>query len=256
MYQRSVLLVDPDVEDRKKSGELLVAQGYTVTMARSVDEAERLLKEAEFDCAIVDVALEDIPGHKGVPRLHKIAPTLPVIVTAADNTRELEAEVRQYDVVYYYVKTFDRVELLEAVREAERSTRKYRMSKILLIDDDQDYQEAVRAILENAGYEVVSAYSKEEGKSKLVSEEPDLVILDIMMETTTAGFHFLYETRREQEKHVPVLAVSAISDAHGFTFSLTTDEDYFPADGYMRKPAKADELLDQVEMLLKEVPGG
>jgi DNA-binding response OmpR family regulator len=254
MYQCSVLLADPDLRDRDETRELLVAQGCTVTIVQSMSEAERLLKQAEFDCAIVAVELEDIRGHEGVSRLHKIAPALPVIVTAADNTRELEAEVRQYDVAYYYVKTFDRAELLEAVKEAVQSSRKGKMSKILLIDDDEDYQAAVRAILENAGYEVVSAYGKDEGKSKLASESPDLIILDIMMETTTAGFHFLYETRGEQEKRVPVLAVSAIADAHGFTFSLTTDDDYFPADGYMRKPVKADELLEHVEKLLKEVP--
>jgi len=255
MNQCSVLLVDPDSKDRDEIRELLVAQGCSVTAVQSIGEAERLLSRAEFDCAIVDVEVEDVRGHEGVPRLHKIAPALPVIVTAADNTRELEAEVRQYDVAYYYVKTFDRAELLEAVKEAVQSSRKSKMSKILLIDDDKDYQAAVRAILENAGYEVVSAYNKDEGKSKLASEDPDLVILDIMMETTTAGFHFLYETRGDQEKRVPVLAVSSISDAHGFTFSLTTDDDYFPADGYMRKPVKADELLDQVETLLKQVPG-
>jgi len=254
MYRCSVLLVDLDPKDSEKTGELLTTQGCTVRTVQSIGEAEKLLKQVEFDCAIVDVELEDMRGHEGIPRLHKIAPTLPVIVTAADNTRELEAEVRQYDVVYYYVKTFDRAELVEAVREAVKGAQRCKMSKILLIDDDKDYQAAVRAILENSGYEVVSAYSKEEGKSKLASEDPDLVILDIMMETTTAGFHFLYETRGEQEKRVPVLAVSAIADTHGFTFSLTTDEDYFPADGYMRKPVKADELLEQVETLLEEVP--
>lgn len=124
------------------------------------------------------------------------------------------------------------------------------MAKILIIDDDPDYREAVKTILESAHHRVVTASGKEEGKSMLASEDPDLVILDIMMERTTSGFHFLYETRGEEEKHVPVLAISSVADKCGFQFTLTTDEDYFPADDYMKKPVKAEELLERVGTLL------
>jgi len=251
---RNVLLVDSDTTARAEIADLLVGQGYSVNTTDSMGEAQALLRQADVDCAIVDVDLSDMPGHHGVPLLHKIAPGLPVIVTAAENTKELEAQVREQQVVYYYVKSFDREELLEAVREAlvaPSRTQVGTMGKVLVIDDDRDYQEAIRTILVSGGYDVVSAYNKEEGKTKLTVEDPDLVVLDIMMETPTSGFHFLYETRDgETKKRIPVLAVTAVSEKYGFRFSPRTDEDYFPVDDYLDKPVKAEELLAKVGELL------
>ncbi|KPJ69669.1 MAG: hypothetical protein AMS14_11385 [Planctomycetes bacterium DG_20] len=125
--------------------------------------------------------------------------------------------------------------------------------KIVVIDDDPDYQEAVKAILESGGYTVVAAFSKAEGIEKVNSENPDLIILDIMMDHLTDGFHFLYEMRSPPEaKKTPVLAVTAVSERTGFDFAPNKDGDYFPADDYMAKPVKAAELLRRVRTLLEQ----
>jgi len=123
--------------------------------------------------------------------------------------------------------------------------------RILVVDDDRDYQAAVRQILENAGYEVVSAYTKEEGLALLKQAPPALVILDIMMTRITDGFFFLYEMRESAgASRPPVLAVSIISKETGFEFSPTEDGDYFPADDYLVKPVEPRELISHVEALL------
>lgn len=125
------------------------------------------------------------------------------------------------------------------------------MRTILVVDDDRDYQDAVRMMLENAGYEVVSAYSKDEAAEKLAAGTPDLIILDIMMDRLSDGFQVLYELRGDPKaKSIPVLSVTAVSEKTGFSFQPTTDGDYFPADDYMAKPVKADELIARVEALL------
>jgi len=121
-----------------------------------------------------------------------------------------------------------------------------------MIDDDHDHQSAMKTVLESAGHDVLSAYSKDEGCEKFKAADPDLVILDIMMDKLTDGFFFLYEIKRDPNaKRVPVLAVSGISQKTGLPFSPTDDEDYFPADDYLEKPVKADELLAHVEALLR-----
>ena len=124
-------------------------------------------------------------------------------------------------------------------------------ARILVVDDDRDYQAAMRQVLEGAGYEVVSAFTKEDGLATLRDAGPDLVILDIMMTRATDGFHFLYEMKADQaHEFPPVLSISVISEESGFAFSPTTDGDYFPADDFMTKPVDWPELLRRVESLL------
>ena len=69
------------------------------------------------------------------------------------------------------------------------------MPKILVIEDDADMVTALRMPLEATGYEVVAAATGEEGLQKVKEEGPDLIILDVMMETTTAGFQVSLELR-------------------------------------------------------------
>ena len=128
-----------------------------------------------------------------------------------------------------------------------------KMAKILIIDDDPNFVEATKAILESKSYEVVAAYDKNEGMEKISSEKPDLILLDIMMKKIDDGFTLCYKLKHDPElKKIPVLAISAITEETGLKFSSETDGEYFEADDYVEKPIKADDLLERVEKLLKK----
>jgi DNA-binding response OmpR family regulator len=250
MRTPSVLVVDGDPQYREGLAEDLARLGIEASVCSGTSAARGLMRQKEFACAVVDVVIDEGDGLEAVGEIRETAPTTPIVVTAAENTRELEARVRDLDVLFYHVKGFNREELLEAVREAlgGRAVRE----KILVIDDDPDYQEAIKAFLESGGYTVVAAFSKEEGMAKVKSEDPDVIILDIMMDRLTDGFHFLYEMRSAPEaEKTPVLAVTAVSERMGFDFAPEKDGDYFPADDYMAKPVKAEELLRRVRRLLE-----
>lgn len=128
-----------------------------------------------------------------------------------------------------------------------------KMAKILIIDDDPDFVEATKTILESKSYEVVAAYDKNEGMEKISSEKPDLILLDIMMKKIDDGFTLCYKLKHDPElKKIPVLAISAITEETGLKFSSETDGEYFEADDYVEKPVKADDLLERVAKLLKK----
>ena len=128
-----------------------------------------------------------------------------------------------------------------------------KIAKILIIDDDPNFVEATKAILENKSYEVVAAYNKNEGMKKINSEKPDLIILDIMMEKLDDGFTICYKLKHDSElKKIPVLAISAITEKTGLKFSSETNGEYFEADDYVVKPVKSDDLLERIENLLKK----
>jgi len=246
-----ILIMDWDPGFRQELAEALTARGYRPAAFGAAVQGVASAEKTDYGCAVVGLVLNDMSGFEAIPLLRETDPGLPIIAVADENTRELEAKVRRQDVVYYYVKTFDRPELLEAVDRAAGRCGPSGKRKILVVDDDADYQAAVKQILESAGYEVLAAYGKDEGLAALNEHSPDLIILDIMMTKSTDGFFFLYEMKAKAEgKKPPVLSVSVISRETGMKFSPTEDGDYFPADDFLSKPVDPAELLEHVEALL------
>ena len=128
-----------------------------------------------------------------------------------------------------------------------------KIAKILIIDDDPNFVEATKAILESKFYKVATAYDKNEGMEKINSEKPDLILLDIMMKKLDDGFTLCYKLKHDPElKKIPVLAISANTEETGLKFSSETDGEYFEADDYVEKPVKANDLLERIEKLLKK----
>ena len=256
---RKILIVDPDTEAARELSSLLVDEGYDVETSKGLTEAVERINDVKFDCIIMDVDLPEMKGYKAVPILKAIDPKVQIIMTVAENTVELEEKVRRQDIFYYYIKSFDREELKEAVRDVFKRLGKVKgvkkmneQAKILLVDDDPHFVKATTLILLSEGYKVDAAYDSKEAMEKIEKLKPDLILLDIMMEKLTAGFDLCYKLKHDPEmKEIPVLAVSAISEKTGFKFSPATDGEYFEADDYVEKPVKPTDLLERVEKLLK-----
>ena len=70
------------------------------------------------------------------------------------------------------------------------------MAKVLIIDDDPDVVEAIEIILQQAGYETVSAGNADEGMAAVERDHPDLLVLDVMMEQPDDGIRMAQELRR------------------------------------------------------------
>ena len=121
---RTILIVDPDPLFAGKLSALLCSQGYDVEAVEGITEAVRRLKDAGFDCVIMDEDLPEIKGHDAVAVLKAISPQVPIIMTAPRNTPELESRIRRQDIFFYYVKSFDMHELQMAVRDAFRKAKK------------------------------------------------------------------------------------------------------------------------------------
>jgi len=127
------------------------------------------------------------------------------------------------------------------------------MAKILIIDDDPDMVLANRMCLEGAGYQVISANNPTDGLMLAQAEKPDLIVLDVMMDTATAGFQLALQLRGtegpEPEKpHIPILMLTAIHSTTPLRFG--PDEDFLPVDAFMDKPIEPEKFLAKVRELL------
>ncbi len=126
------------------------------------------------------------------------------------------------------------------------------MAKILIIDDDPDIVEAMRVVLESKNYQVDDAKSGKEGLEKVRLDKPDLIILDIMMETGDKGFDVARILKKDSNfKDIPILMLTAVKERTGLDFKKEAgDEDWLPVDDYVDKPLKPEELIAKVERLL------
>jgi len=121
--------------------------------------------------------------------------------------------------------------------------------RILVIDDDTDFIEYARIVLESASYQVLTAGDAASGLSIIRAEHPDLVITDMMMSYTLEGTSVTGEIRADPElAQIPVIVITAIV--------RTADADLFPdgtgpaEDGFLTKPVSPNELLDAVSNCL------
>ncbi len=125
-------------------------------------------------------------------------------------------------------------------------------SRVLIIDDDQDIREALQVILESGSYEVSTAVDKAEGMEKIKTDKPDLIILDVMMDTWQDGFEMARELKKDSEfKDIRILILTAVQDKTGIEFKSTAgDPNWLPVDGFLDKPVDPQTLLDEVKKLL------
>jgi len=124
-------------------------------------------------------------------------------------------------------------------------------AKILLVDDDIDFVEATKTILESKPYEVIVAYEGDEGLRKAREEKPDLVLLDIIMPVKD-GFTAAEQFKKDpQLAKIPVIILTSYSSMKGQT-SIPVSRGYqLETEDYVSKPISPEELLNRVEKYLK-----
>jgi len=124
---------------------------------------------------------------------------------------------------------------------------------ILIVDDDYDFLEINRFILEGAGYRVVTATNPAEAMQRVADAVPDLVITDLMMTSIDAGFAFSAQLKDDPHTAgVPIIISTSVSSQLGLNFRPESDEDLakMRVDAYFDKPIDAEALLAKVKELL------
>ncbi len=127
------------------------------------------------------------------------------------------------------------------------------MKKILIIDDDTDVVDAMKIVLESSGYKVFSAPNSKNGLKLFTDEKPDLLILDVMMDTDTEGFEVAWQIRSEdpnspyaQQRKTPILMITNVGNEKHMKFDPKKDSEFLPVDDFITKPVKPVDLIDKV----------
>jgi len=123
---------------------------------------------------------------------------------------------------------------------------------VLIADDDQDYLEQMVFHVENFGFKTISAGSRKECEALIEAQNPDLAIFDLMMEEDDSGFILSYKLKKKYPD-VPIILATGVSSVTGYVFESEYEKDkhWIKADKFMEKGIRPDQLLREINKLLK-----
>ena len=124
--------------------------------------------------------------------------------------------------------------------------------KVLLVDDDVDLVELNRGFLEKNSCEVIFAFNGLDGIEKAKKENPDIIVLDVMMNEVGEGFEVARQLRAEENtKNIPILMLSSVNNEHGFNLTIGPDDAWNPVDFFIDKPFSPQDLLKKIKEMLQ-----
>ena len=122
--------------------------------------------------------------------------------------------------------------------------------RILMVDDDRDFVEALSSFLEAHGFTVLKAHDGKEGVRLALMERPDLILMDVMMSERSEGFFTIQEMRRAAAlKDVPIFVLSSLYTQVP-EFTTPPDNAWLAHDEFFSKPVDTGKLLDKIRQRL------
>jgi DNA-binding response OmpR family regulator len=134
-----------------------------------------------------------------------------------------------------------------------------RTKKILVVDDDRDLVAAIEAFLSSRGFAVATAGNGKEAYASIVSDRPDLIVLDVMMDYDEEGMVFASALKTDgPTRDIPILMLSGFNvqrDVRDKVVASLMGQEW-PADTFMEKPVRLTDLSKRIEELLERVEEG
>ena len=141
-------------------------------------------------------------------------------------------------------KTVKPKKTTDALQKRSTSSDEKTPRRVLLVDDDAEIIESMRTVLQSKGYDVLIARDGKQGLALAEKENPDLVILDMMM-PKRSGFLVLETLRRSRSVPMRIIMITANEGSRHKAYA-----EMLGVDDYIRKPFAMDRLLDSVQRLL------
>jgi len=257
MRNETILVIEDDTLNLKLVESLLELGRYHILKAADAETGIRLVREQHPDLVLMDIRL---PGMDGLhaTRIIKQDPDLkdiPVIALTAQAMLGDQEKAEEAGCSGYISKPIDtRIFLAKLESFMEDSRQKSGMSlgiytdhkaRILVVDDDPLNVKLLTAKLSAVEYDVIEAYSGQEGLDKAAAESPDLLLLDVMMPYID-GFEVTRRLKHDPHtRHIPIILVTALDERENKSKGLEAG-----ADDFLNKPINNVELQARVRSLV------
>ena len=125
--------------------------------------------------------------------------------------------------------------------------------KIVMVDDNTDFLFTMETFLQRNGFEVLTADDGQKGMDLIRKEQPDLILLDIMMETLFSGFEVCKQVRSDNDlKGIPIIGISGMGEELEIDYKQWPDYEYFRPEAFLDKPVDKQQLLKTIPEVIKK----
>jgi PAS domain S-box-containing protein len=244
-----VLVVDDDLATRTFVQFILDEEGYDVLTASSGSEALTIAASEQPDIITLDILMPEIDGFHVLDELKKNPETadIPVCITSII---EEKAKGYRLGALDYITKPFDREDLIEAISHILSPEAPPEDVRLLIAEDDLTIIELVEVTLDSEGYELLTATDGVTALEILRREQPDLVLLDIMIPRLD-GYDFIRQAKADpRTTDIPILVLSVRSLERDINYALRLG-----ADKYLVKAAgdTSQDLSNVLEETVREL---
>ncbi len=272
MAKSKVLLVDDDPDFVEATKVALRGGGYDVAVAINGEECLTKVKQERPDVIVLDIMLPDLDGYAICHQLKEDPQSsdIPILILTAISAKpkglgQVPAEIAAYHKADDYAEKpisphglLERVEILvsggrgyppsAAGEKPAEEKRGKKGARILVADDDPDFVDAVRPVLEASNYEVIVAEDGEECLEKAKDELPDLILLDVIFPAGKDGYTVCQELREEgQTRSIPIVMLTSVGKEFSQPEYAKEIAISHRADDYIDKPIEPKELLRKIE---------
>jgi DNA-binding NtrC family response regulator len=251
-----LLLVDDEEEFLMSSSQALSRRGFEVDIALNGVTALEMIEQSNYDLVVLDVKMPDIDGIEVFRQINKKIPDLPVILLTGHSSFQDAFQTSKNGIADYISKPVDMEELAERIREAVNKAKSYvekndqdpdllefdEIIRIMLIDDEVDFLDSMKRVLERRRMEVITADNGKLALTLLKECIIDVVILDVKM----PGMDGL-EVLRHIKNDFPYTEVILLTGHPSVEAALEGIK--LGANEYMKKPPKIDELVATIRKL-------
>lgn len=261
MRKTRILIIDSDLDFAETTKSILEQAGYEIILAQNGKKGLESAKRERPEIVLLDAMLPDINGFsvcRDIKDDPNLSATRVIIITAlaAPQADYIETMAKEHKADTFFSKPVDSKVLLEKINDlllqaGPTPKEAHAKARILLVDDDPDFLDATRQMLTANRYEVITAKDGEEGIAKAKYENPDLIVLDVIMPGRD-GYTVCYELRKiEQTRPIPIIMLTAVGQQLSkpeYAVDIAIDH---LADDYIDKPVDTQTLIKKIEKHLR-----
>lgn len=201
------------IEDNDQASQLLRAYleeaGYRTEVATNGMDGVEKAKELQPNVITLDIFMPMKNGWQVLRELknHPVCRSIPIIIISISDEKKLGFSMGALD---YFVKPVSRAELHEALERVHLQRPSRKNPRVLVIDDDKTALDLMQVMLESEGYRVTKSLNGKEGVRLATEEQPDLIILDLIM-PDVSGFNVAYQLKQQSETcGIPIIILTSM----------------------------------------------
>jgi CheY-like chemotaxis protein len=237
MNSLRVFIVDDDLDFVEILAMLIKGRGYQVELASTGEEAIEKFRQQDFDITFMDVKLPGKDGVESFLEIRKLKPSARVVMMTGYSVEQLLEQAVEQGAWGVLDKPLDVHKVLEILENIKPDG-------ILIVDDDADFVESIKDLLESNGYIVFVARNGREAIDRIHSNHIDILILDLRM-PILSGLETYLELKRTGHA-IPTIIVTAYADEEADNITKLRS---LSVSGILRKPFDPRELIEAIERL-------